>query len=84
MRKAQHLNRLQAEIQELKARKPLAAPVATAPGQDTRRLLQPGSGAVSNTPSLDEDLLDRFVREHASKVLPEKVAGALSLIPRCD
>jgi len=76
------LNRLQAEIQELKARQsPLAAPVAaTAPGQDTGRLLQPGSGAVSKAPALDEeDLLDRFVREHASKVLPEKVAGALSL-----
>ena len=76
------LNRLQAEIQELKARQsPATAPVsASTPAQDSGRLLQPGRADVGRVPDVpEEDLLDRFIQEYAGKVLPEKVAGALSL-----
>ncbi len=76
------LNRLQSEIQELKARQSPAAPAVSTrvPGEDNGRLLQPGGAEVCKVAdSQEEDLLDRFVQEHASKVLPAKVAESLSL-----
>ena len=77
-----NLERLQAEIEKLKTRSlPLpTAAVTELSSQAEERLLQPGQAESQKDSSLeDERLLDRFVQEYASKVLPDKVADSLKL-----
>ncbi|NLF94710.1 MAG: zinc-regulated TonB-dependent outer membrane receptor [Oligosphaeraceae bacterium] len=80
------MHRMQAEIQELKARATQAPAAAAAAvpavvaGQNTARLLQPGAGDPAPAgDSRAEDLLERFIQQHAAPVLPAKVADSLSL-----
>ena len=79
----ENMNRMQAEIQELKARSaaaPAAPVTAVAAGQDATRLLQPGPGDQPPAEEAQaEDLLERFIQQHAAPLLPAKMAESLSL-----